>query len=58
MLNLSMDQALIEGPDTGVNRQLIPFKRIALTDFKLPIQRNARVGTIQAAAKVTLVMMT
>ncbi|CAN0384889.1 unnamed protein product, partial [Ectocarpus sp. 8 AP-2014] len=44
-------QALIEGPDTDVSRQLIPFKRLALTDFKLPIQRNARIGTIKAAAK-------
>lgn len=46
-------QALVEGPDTDVARQLIPFKRLALTDFKLPIQRNARIGTIRAAAKVT-----
>lgn len=45
-------QALVEGPDTGVERQLIPFKRLALTDHKLPIQRNARIGTIRAAAKV------
>ncbi|CAM9788889.1 unnamed protein product, partial [Ectocarpus sp. 12 AP-2014] len=45
------NKALIEGPDTGVPRQLIPFKRLALTDFKLPIQRNARIGTIKAAAK-------
>lgn len=48
-------QALVEGPDTGVERQLIPFKRLALTDYKLPIQRNARIGTIRAAAKVILV---
>eukprot|EP00903_Cladosiphon_okamuranus_P005810 g5754.t1 len=45
------NKALVEGPDTGVGRQLIPFKRLALTDFKLPIQRNARIGTIRAAAK-------
>lgn len=45
-------QALVEGPDTGVGRQLLPFKRLALTDYKLPIQRNARIGTIRAAAKV------
>ena len=44
----------MEGPDTGVGRQLLPFKRLALTDFKLPIQRNARIGTIRAAAKVSM----
>ncbi|CAM9861869.1 unnamed protein product, partial [Pylaiella littoralis] len=45
------NKALVEGPDTGVERQLLPFKRLALTDHKLPIQRNARIGTIRAAAK-------
>eukprot|EP00752_Nemacystus_decipiens_P018326 g16442.t1 len=45
------NKALVEGPDTGVGRQLLPFKRLALTDYKLPIQRNARIGTIRAAAK-------
>uniref|UniRef100_UPI00397F792C 60S ribosomal protein L14 n=1 Tax=Salmonella sp. s29873 TaxID=3159634 RepID=UPI00397F792C len=35
----------------GVPRQLIPFKRLSLTDFTLPIQRNARAGTISAASK-------
>ena len=27
---------------TGVMRQIIPFKRIALTDLKVPISKNAR----------------
>ncbi|CAM9519576.1 unnamed protein product [Ascophyllum nodosum] len=45
------NKALVDGPDTGVPRQMIPFKRLALTDFTLPIQRNARAGTISKAAK-------
>lgn len=45
-------QALIDGPVTGVPRHMIPFKRLALTDFKLNIQRNARIGTITKAVKV------
>eukprot|EP00904_Undaria_pinnatifida_P006367 jgi/Undpi1/2860/HiC_scaffold_14.g06237.m1 len=45
------NKALVDGPDTGVPRQMIPFKRMALTDFKLPIQRNSRAGTISKASK-------
>ncbi|CAM9186622.1 unnamed protein product, partial [Discosporangium mesarthrocarpum] len=45
------NKALVDGPETGVPRQMIPFKRLALTDFKLKIQRNARHGTIINASK-------
>lgn len=49
---LCLWQALVDGPDTGVPRHMIPFKRLALTDYKLGIQRNARAGTISKATKV------
>ncbi|KAG5177524.1 ribosomal protein L14-domain-containing protein [Tribonema minus] len=45
------NKALIDGPEelTGVKRQMIPFKRLALTDFKVKILRNARQGTLKKA---------
>ncbi|CAM9774709.1 unnamed protein product, partial [Choristocarpus tenellus] len=45
------NKALVDGPLTGVPRQMIPFKRMALTDFTIKIQRNARHGTIIKACK-------
>ena len=41
---------LIDGPEelTGVSRQVIPFARVALTDFTVKIQRNARQKTLKA----------
>lgn len=37
-------QAFIDGPSsiTGVQRQAIPFKRLALTDLKIKIQKSPR----------------
>ena len=37
-------RALIDGPTklTGVTRQIIPFKRLSLTDFVVKIGRNSR----------------
>lgn len=34
---------------TGVQRQIVPFKRIALTDLKVKIPKNARQKTLMAA---------
>ena len=50
-------QALVDGPEnlTGVRRQLINFKWIALTDMKVNVGRNARqkkLTTEWKAAKV------
>lgn len=46
-------QALIDGPAnvTGVSRQVINFKWIALTDLKVKVARNARQKTLAAAWK-------
>jgi len=45
------NKCLIDGPSeiTGVERQVIPFKRIALTDLTVKIQRNARAKTLKKA---------
>jgi large subunit ribosomal protein L14e len=46
-------QALVDGPEnlTGVRRQVINFKWLSLTDFVLPVARNARQKTLTAAWK-------
>ncbi|KAL7526839.1 hypothetical protein ACHAXR_006547 [Thalassiosira sp. AJA248-18] len=50
---VDQNKCLIDGPEeiTGVSRQAISFKRIALTDLKVNIQRNARAKTLKAAWK-------
>mmetsp|Transcript_13418 Transcript_13418/g.15373 ORF Transcript_13418/g.15373 Transcript_13418/m.15373 type:complete len:143 (-) Transcript_13418:204-632(-) len=46
---LNERRVLIDGPTLGVDRQLIPVKRISLTKFKLPIMRNPRSGSLKKA---------
>merc|ERR1712157_257014 len=48
---VDQNKCLIEGPEeiTGVKRQVIPFKRIKLTDFKVNVLRNARAKTLKKA---------
>lgn len=48
---VDQNKCLIDCPMTGVARQVIPFKRIALTDFMVKIQVNARQKTLQKAWK-------
>ena len=43
---VDQNKCLIDGPNTGVVRQVIPYTRIALTDLTVKIQRNARQKTI------------
>jgi large subunit ribosomal protein L14e len=45
------NKALIDGPFsvTGVNRQMISFKRLSLTDLTIQIPRQAREATIKKA---------
>ena len=35
-------RALVDGPTSGVHRQQMPFSRISLTEFVLPIKRNQK----------------
>ena len=48
---VDQNKCLIDGPAniTGVSRQVIPFKRVALTDFVVKIQLNAREKTLKRA---------
>ena len=48
---VDQNKCLIDGPAdiTGVSRQVIPFKRVALTDFVVKIQMNAREKTLNKA---------
>jgi large subunit ribosomal protein L14e len=48
---VDQNKCLIDGPCTGVTRQVISYKRIALTDLKIKIQRSARQTTILNAWK-------
>jgi len=50
---VDQNKCLIEGPEeiTGIARQVISFKRIALTDLKVNVQLNARAKTLKAAWK-------
>jgi large subunit ribosomal protein L14e len=44
-------RALVDGPTkvTGVTRQIIPFKRLSLTDYVVKIGRNARQKSLNKA---------
>lgn len=48
---VDQNKCLIDGPEdiTGVRRQLISYRRIALTDLTVKIARNARAKTIKKA---------
>eukprot|EP00558_Chaetoceros_sp_UNC1202_P004636 CAMPEP_0197239124 /NCGR_PEP_ID=MMETSP1429-20130617/5633_1 /TAXON_ID=49237 /ORGANISM="Chaetoceros sp., Strain UNC1202" /LENGTH=134 /DNA_ID=CAMNT_0042698469 /DNA_START=44 /DNA_END=448 /DNA_ORIENTATION=- len=48
---VDQNKCLVDGPVnlTGVARQVIPYGRIALTDFTIKISRNARQKTLTAA---------
>jgi large subunit ribosomal protein L14e len=50
---VDQNKCLVDGPEeiTGVSRQMITYKRIALTDLTVKIQRNARAKTLKAAWK-------
>ena len=43
------NKCLIDGPCTGVERQVISFKRVSLTDLTVPIGRGARAASIKKA---------
>jgi Ribosomal protein L14E/L6E/L27E len=46
---VDQNKCLIDGPSTGVARQVIPYGRIALTDLTVKISRNARQKSLTAA---------
>ena len=48
-------QVLVDGPSSGVARQVIPLKRVSLTDIKARVPRNARAKTLNKAWEVRVV---
>jgi len=42
-------QALIDGPESGVQRQALNFKNISLTDLKVDLTYGARSGRVGKA---------
>mmetsp|Transcript_12305 Transcript_12305/g.17714 ORF Transcript_12305/g.17714 Transcript_12305/m.17714 type:complete len:132 (+) Transcript_12305:109-504(+) len=46
---VDQNKCLIQGPETGVARQIIAFKRVNLTDLKVKIPRSAREKTLKDA---------
>lgn len=46
---VDQNKCLIDGPSSGVTRQVISMTRIALTDLTIKIQRSARQKTLLAA---------
>jgi ribosomal protein L14E/L6E/L27E len=52
---VDQNKCLVDGPRslTGVSRQIMPFKRLALTDLVVKVERSARDAELTAAFKVT-----
>lgn len=48
---IDQNRALVDGPETGVRRQAVSFKRMRLTRFRLSIPNGAGVKTVAAAWK-------
>merc|ERR1712057_150389 len=46
---IDQNRCLAVGPTTDVPRQVIGYKRLSLTDIKIPLGRAARAGTVVKA---------
>ena len=46
------NKCLIDGPTTGVARQVIPYKRLALTDLMVEFEKGSHSKTIEGAMTV------
>ena len=44
---LDTNRVLLDGPTTGVAREVYPIKRISLTGFKVKILKGARTVTLR-----------
>eukprot|EP01017_Pseudomicrothorax_dubius_P001041 TRINITY_DN0_c3345_g1_i2.p1 TRINITY_DN0_c3345_g1~~TRINITY_DN0_c3345_g1_i2.p1 ORF type:complete len:152 (+),score=50.91 TRINITY_DN0_c3345_g1_i2:50-505(+) len=44
---IDQNRALVDGPGLGVDRQSIPFRRVALTKFRLSISRGISSARLQ-----------
>lgn len=48
---VDQNKALVDGPTTGVDRQKINFRRLALTDLKVDIKRCPKASVLSKAWK-------
>lgn len=39
---VDQNKCFVDGPSSGVARQVVPYSRISLTDFTIDIERNAK----------------
>eukprot|EP00123_Amoebidium_parasiticum_P000948 comp11901_c1_seq1/m.6548 comp11901_c1_seq1/g.6548 ORF comp11901_c1_seq1/g.6548 comp11901_c1_seq1/m.6548 type:complete len:136 (-) comp11901_c1_seq1:78-485(-) len=46
---LDETRALVDGASSGVKRQVLPFKRMSLTDYTVEITRSTRSGHVKKA---------
>ena len=46
---IDVNKALVDGPSTGVARQPLQFRRMALTDIKVKVSRSARAKQLKSA---------
>ena len=44
-------RVVVDGPDSGVHRHMMPVKRLSLTDLTVKIPRGAREKTLKKALK-------
>jgi large subunit ribosomal protein L14e len=43
---VDFNSALVDGPTTGVEKQIMPFKRLSLTEYVIPIKRNQKSANV------------
>jgi large subunit ribosomal protein L14e len=46
---LDENRVLLDGPCSGVAREVYPLKRLSITDLKVTIYKGARTGTVTKA---------
>merc|ERR1712150_414821 len=46
---VDQNRALVDGPHTGVKRQVVPFKQLHLTEHVIKIGHSARTGSVKKA---------
>ena len=44
---LDENRVLLDGPNTGIAREVYPLKRVSLTDLKVTILKGATTGTVR-----------
>ena len=48
---LDNNRIILDGPTTGITREVYPIKRISLTDFKVELSRGAKTGVVKKSVE-------